>query len=68
VPTDDSAAEDKEYRQHRFTHQGDLVVRLIGEGQAQGEVREGPMERVGLPVFAALHGYADLVFGGYVKP
>lgn len=46
----------------------ELVVRLIGEGQAQGEVREGPMERVGLPVFAALHGYADLAVTGMLPP
>lgn len=46
----------------------DLVVRLIGEGQARGEVREGPMERVGLPVFATLHGYADLAVTGMLPP
>jgi len=51
------------------THQwSERVVRLIGEGQAQGEVRQGPVERVGLPVFAALHGYADLAVAGMLPP
>ncbi|MFF4255296.1 TetR/AcrR family transcriptional regulator [Streptomyces sp. NPDC001663] len=50
---------------HRWS---ELVVRLIGEGQARGEVQEGPMERVGLPVFATLHGYADLAVTGMLPP
>lgn len=46
---------------HRWS---DVVVRLIGEGQVRGEVRGGPVEHVGLPVFATLHGYADLAATG----
>jgi AcrR family transcriptional regulator len=44
------------------------IVELIGEGQRRGEVREGPMERVGLPVFTTLHGYASLAVSGMLPP
>ena len=44
------------------------TVELIGEGQRRGEVREGPMERVGLPVFTTLHGYAGLAVSGMLPP
>ncbi|MFE5844363.1 hypothetical protein ACFQ7N_22345 [Streptomyces niveus] len=37
-------------------------------GQRQGEVREGPIARVGVPVFATLHGYADLAATGMLTP
>ncbi|MFE5668579.1 hypothetical protein ACFQ7W_32260 [Streptomyces niveus] len=37
-------------------------------GQRQGEVREGPVARVGVPVFAILHGYADLAATGMLTP
>jgi hypothetical protein len=36
--------------------------------QRQGEVREGPLERIGVPVFATLHGYADLAATGMLAP
>ncbi|GII34739.1 hypothetical protein [Planotetraspora mira] len=36
----------------------ELIERLVAEGQRQGEVREGPLDRIGVPVFATLHGYA----------
>ncbi|GGN52949.1 TetR family transcriptional regulator [Streptomyces albiflavescens] len=39
---------------------GEQLVELIAEGQHRGEVRQGPMERVGLPLFATLHGFASL--------
>jgi AcrR family transcriptional regulator len=42
----------------------DLVLRMVAEGQARGEVREGSLEQVALPVFATLHGYADLAVSG----
>ncbi|AGS66888.1 TetR family transcriptional regulator [Streptomyces collinus Tu 365] len=45
-----------------------LLVSGIEEGQRQGEVREGPLERVGVPVFAVLHGYAGLVTAGMLPP
>ncbi|OIJ95559.1 TetR/AcrR family transcriptional regulator [Streptomyces monashensis] len=40
------------------------LLELIGDGQRRGEVREGQLERVALPVFAALHGYAGLAVSG----
>ncbi len=40
------------------------LFELIGAGQRRGEVREGAPERVTLPVFAALHGYAGLAVSG----
>jgi AcrR family transcriptional regulator len=33
---------------------------LIGDGQHRGEVREGPVECIALPVMASLHGFATL--------
>ncbi|MFJ9896138.1 TetR/AcrR family transcriptional regulator [Streptomyces sp. NPDC091280] len=42
----------------------ELIERLMVEGQRRGEVREGPLDRVGVPVFATLHGYADLAATG----
>lgn len=37
-----------------------LVMGMIADGQQAGEVREGPVERVGLPIFSTMHGFADL--------
>ena len=46
----------------------EVLVSVIGEGQRRGEVREGPLEHVGVPVFAVLHGYAGLVTAGMLPP
>jgi AcrR family transcriptional regulator len=46
----------------------DLVLRLVADAQARGEVREGPLEHTALPVFATLHGYADLAVSGMLPP
>ncbi|MFE9361010.1 TetR/AcrR family transcriptional regulator [Streptomyces olivaceoviridis] len=40
------------------------LAALVADGQSGGEVRTGAPERVTLPVFAALHGYARLAVGG----
>ncbi|MEU6345840.1 hypothetical protein ABZ883_33360 [Streptomyces sp. NPDC046977] len=40
------------------------IDELMLEGQCQGEVREGSLERIGLPVFATLRGSAGLVAAG----
>ncbi|HWE90171.1 MAG TPA: TetR/AcrR family transcriptional regulator [Pseudonocardiaceae bacterium] len=40
------------------------LLALIAEGQRIGEVRQGPAERIGLPLMAAVHGYASLVSSG----
>ncbi|MET8770784.1 TetR/AcrR family transcriptional regulator [Streptomyces sp. NPDC004658] len=42
------------------------LVALVADGQSGGEVRTGAPERVALPVFAALHGYARLAVSGLV--
>src|SRR6266700_4687481 len=44
------------------------IVALIDDGQRRGEVRQGVPERVALPVFAALHGYASLAVSGILPP
>lgn len=44
------------------------LLALISDGQRRGEVREGPLERVALPVFSGLHGYANLAVRGMLSP
>ncbi|MER6354915.1 TetR/AcrR family transcriptional regulator [Streptomyces sp. NPDC001634] len=46
----------------------DRTAELIMEGQRRGEVREGPVESVGVAVFSAVHGYADLMASGSLPP
>ncbi|WP_084959094.1 TetR/AcrR family transcriptional regulator [Thermoactinospora rubra] len=41
-----------------------LAVEPIVTGQRRGEVRQGSVERIGMPVFATLHGYVSLVARG----
>lgn len=50
------------------THWSAQVTDLIGEGQRRGEVQDGPTERVAVPVFAAVHGYATLAVSGLLPP
>ncbi|WP_369264173.1 TetR/AcrR family transcriptional regulator [Streptomyces sp. R35] len=40
------------------------AARLIEDGQRRGEVREGPVDEIGLPVMAALNGYVTLAAAG----
>jgi AcrR family transcriptional regulator len=42
------------------------ILELIDQGQAQGALEPGPQERVGLVLFATVHGIAALVSGGMV--
>ncbi|MFJ6657559.1 TetR/AcrR family transcriptional regulator [Streptomyces sp. NPDC091377] len=46
----------------------DQVLELIADGQRSGTVRQGPMERIAIPVFAALHGYANIIVRGTLSP
>ncbi|XUL93623.1 TetR/AcrR family transcriptional regulator [Streptomyces galilaeus] len=46
----------------------ELIDRVMLEGQRRGEVREGPLDSIGIPVFATLHGYADLAATGMLTP
>lgn len=50
---------------HRWIEQG---LELVGAGQRQGEVREGPLERVALTIFAPLHGYVTMALSGVPLP
>ncbi|MGW7365361.1 TetR/AcrR family transcriptional regulator [Streptomyces sp. NPDC054841] len=50
---------------HRWAEQ---TIELIGEGQRRGEVRQGPVERVALPFFTTLHGYASMAVSGMLPP
>lgn len=59
------ASEDLLAASQRWT---DRTVSLIAEGQRRGEVREGPLESVGIGVFSTLHGYATLAAGGSLPP
>ncbi|MBT2231888.1 TetR/AcrR family transcriptional regulator [Nonomuraea sp. NEAU-A123] len=61
IKHDPEASEALDAAAQRWSEQ---IVELIGEGQRQGQVREGPMERVGLPVFVTLHGYASMAVSG----
>ncbi|MEW1752321.1 TetR/AcrR family transcriptional regulator [Streptomyces angustmyceticus] len=38
---------------------GAMAVELVAEGQRSGEVREGPVDDIGMPVFTTLHGFAS---------
>ncbi|GAA5202095.1 TetR/AcrR family transcriptional regulator [Microbacterium jejuense] len=44
------------------------MLEVIDEGQRRGEVKAGDRERVALPVFAALHGFAMLVVSRSLPP
>jgi AcrR family transcriptional regulator len=46
----------------------DQFASLIAGAQRSGEVREGPLERVGIGVFATLHGYATLAASESLPP
>ncbi|MFF6909252.1 TetR/AcrR family transcriptional regulator [Streptomyces sp. NPDC012389] len=50
---------------HRW---GEQFLELVSHGQHRGEVRQGPLERVTLTVFAPLHGYIGLAASGVLPP
>jgi AcrR family transcriptional regulator len=45
-----------------------VLLELIRQGQADGALEAGEPERVGLVLFATIHGIAALVTGGMVAP
>jgi AcrR family transcriptional regulator len=59
------ASEALEAAARRWLEQG---LELVSTGQRQGEVREGPLDRVALTVFAPLHGYIGLALSGVPLP
>lgn len=46
----------------------DQLLSLIRDGQERGEVREGSVERIALPVFATLQGFTILNASGMLPP
>jgi hypothetical protein len=42
----------------------DLATDLIADGQRRGEVREGPLDLLSLPLFVALQGLTQLALSG----
>ncbi|WAP54923.1 TetR/AcrR family transcriptional regulator [Streptomyces sp. S465] len=59
------ASEALEAAAHRWAEQG---LELVSTGQRQGEVREGPVDRVALTVFAPIYGYVGLAVSGAPLP
>lgn len=45
-----------------------LVDDLIRQGQAQGALEAGDPERIGIVLFATLHGIATIINGNIVEP
>ncbi|MEV6305176.1 TetR/AcrR family transcriptional regulator [Actinoplanes sp. NPDC051861] len=46
----------------------DLAMSLITAGQQRGEIREGPVERLAVPLFAMLQGLTALILSGALQP
>ena len=45
-----------------------LMYELVGQGQAQGLIRTGDTERIGIVLFATLQGIAAIINGRIVRP
>ena len=45
-----------------------LSIQVIRDGQRRGEVREGPVEEIHGPLFAAMHGFVTLAVAGPLSP
>ncbi|MFC9234090.1 TetR/AcrR family transcriptional regulator [Streptomyces decoyicus] len=46
---------------------GAMAGELVAEGQRSGEVREGPVDDIGMPVFTTLHGFASFAVSGVLS-
>lgn len=46
---------------------GAVIFEVLAEGQRQGEVRDEPLDRIGLTAFASLHGLASLVASSMIS-
>ncbi|MGW7024675.1 TetR/AcrR family transcriptional regulator [Streptomyces decoyicus] len=46
---------------------GAMAVELVAEGQRSGEVREGPVDDIAMPVFTTLHGFASFAVSGVLS-
>ncbi|WP_328388399.1 WHG domain-containing protein [Streptomyces sp. NBC_00400] len=47
---------------------GAMAAELVAEGQRSGEVREGPVDDIGMPVFTTLHGFASFAVAACSPP
>jgi AcrR family transcriptional regulator len=46
----------------------EIAVELMAEGQRSGDVRPGQVDRIALPVFATLQGFASFAVSGMLAP
>lgn len=46
---------------------GAMAVELAADGQRSGDVREGPAERIAMPLFTTLHGFASFATSGVLS-
>ncbi|MFG2530696.1 TetR/AcrR family transcriptional regulator [Streptomyces sp. NPDC048516] len=46
---------------------GATAAELVAEGQRGGEVREGPVDDIAMPVFTTLHGFASFAVSGVLS-
>ncbi|WP_407285895.1 TetR/AcrR family transcriptional regulator [Streptomyces sp. BP-8] len=44
-----------------------MAVELAADGQRSGDVREGPVERIAMPLFTTLHGFAGFATSGVLS-
>ncbi|MEU7431706.1 MULTISPECIES: TetR/AcrR family transcriptional regulator [unclassified Streptomyces] len=44
-----------------------MAGELVAEGQRSGEVREGPVDSIAMPVFTTLHGFASFAVSGVLS-
>ena len=66
---DEETSDDVEGHMNKHSHKAShklaaVTLDVITEGQRAGDVREGPVEQIGLPIFSTLHGFAGLAVSG----
>ncbi|MGX1854858.1 TetR/AcrR family transcriptional regulator [Streptomyces sp. NBC_01456] len=47
---------------------GAMAEEMVAEGQRGGEVRQGPVDSIAMPVFTTLHGYASFAVSSVLSP
>lgn len=47
---------------------GAMAEEVVAEGQRAGEVREGPVDSIAIPVFTTLHGFASFAMSRVLSP
>ncbi|MEI5131665.1 TetR/AcrR family transcriptional regulator [Streptomyces libani] len=64
VKHDPAASEALIAAAHRL---GAMAEEMVAEGQRDGEVREGPVDSIALPVFTTLHGFASFAMSSVLS-